>query len=88
MLKDIPHVDGCLENEKRIIALEAIVFQADGIEVAKALSKGAIAGAVDLMSELVDCKDMNGNRYEKLLIELNTMKAKINEVIQYVKSRA
>ena len=64
-----------LEIITRVEAIEAIVFETDNIEMAKALSKGAVHGTVNLAAELAD-----------LIHEVNKIKLKLNEIIDYVKN--
>ena len=76
--KEIPHVQGCLENEKRIEILESIVLTNDNIATATALSKGAVHGTVNLAAELAILL----HRVNILeTITLPEFKAKINELI-------
>jgi len=69
-------------NRDRIEALE----QRDPANTAKALSEGAVLGAVNLMEELAHCQQHRDDVYENLLKELTKLKNKINEVINYVKN--
>ena len=60
---------------EEIKKLKAVVFEQDNIEMAKALSKGAVHGTVNLAAELAD-----------LIHEVNKIKLKLNEIIDYVKN--
>ena len=55
----------------RVERLEAIIYTEDNIETAKALSKGAVSGTVNLMAELIELKHT-----------VECMKEKINELIE------
>ena len=62
--------------QKRMTRVENIVFTEDNIETAKALSKGAVQGTVDLYAEMVDLKH-----------QLTCIKEKLNEVILWLNSK-
>ena len=74
--KQIPHVQGCLENEKRINQLEEILLVENGLLAAKECAKGAVEGTVNLMAELAEIKH-----------DITLIKEKINELITYVKNK-
>lgn len=62
-----------IELSYRIDRIENIIYTEDNIETAKALSKGAVSGTVNLMAELIDLKN-----------DLDTLKQKINEIIRWL----
>jgi len=77
MLKEnkIPHVQGCLANEKRIVALEEkVLHPVLGVETAVENSKGAVVGTVNLQAQLA-----------LILHNINKMDTKIEQIKTYVK---
>ena len=79
----IPHVQGCLVNEQRIIVLENILLDVDNVVTAKENSKSSILCGVNLMEDVAKLL----HRCNKIDDEIQNIKHKLNELIHYVKNK-
>lgn len=70
----------------RVKLLESIIFTEDNIETAKALSKGAVAGTVNLLAEMSECKDLRDEEFTRIKQCLFELEAKFNYEITKIKT--